>query len=182
MLDSMNMSAAFVRKGCLDVLASNFGPITACALGCQRHRCAKSSQSCRFHFLDPAYTRFSSIGMRALSSRLLSCVLGARNPNDPLLRARVGELTALSLEFRTLWASHDIHLRHEGFKRLNHPVVRWNWPTSLSASLRCSGLSTSSAFTPRSLELMMRNGQGCEAGLHRARPVVEAETAMWAGT
>ncbi|MEZ2392046.1 hypothetical protein AB6813_21385, partial [bacterium RCC_150] len=44
-------------------------------------------------------------------------------PNDRNLRELVGELSTLSPEFRTLWASHDIRFRHDGIKKLRHPVV-----------------------------------------------------------
>ncbi len=27
----------------------------------------------------------------------------------------------MSAEFRTMWAAHDVRIRHEGIKRLHHP-------------------------------------------------------------
>lgn len=46
-----------------------------------------------------------------------------REPHDRALRELVGELSTLSPDFRTMWASHDVRIRFEGVKRLNHPEV-----------------------------------------------------------
>jgi hypothetical protein len=46
-----------------------------------------------------------------------------REPHDRALRELVGELSTLSPEFRTLWAAHDVRIRHDGTKRLEHPEV-----------------------------------------------------------
>ncbi|MEU5046183.1 MmyB family transcriptional regulator, partial [Streptomyces griseorubiginosus] len=46
-----------------------------------------------------------------------------REPDDRALRELVGELSTLSPDFRTMWASHDVRIRQEGIKRLNHPEV-----------------------------------------------------------
>ncbi|MEZ2388539.1 helix-turn-helix domain-containing protein [bacterium RCC_150] len=125
LLDSMTMSAAFVRNGRLDVLASN-------SLGRSLHAPMFASDTvlqgranfARFHFLDPSSREFFvDWDAGALITTALLRTEAGRNPNDPLLRALVGELSTLSSEFRTLWASHDIRMRHEGSKRLNHPAV-----------------------------------------------------------
>jgi hypothetical protein len=78
----------------------------------------------RFLFLDPASRDFfvDWEGGAAATAALLRAEAG-RDPNDSCLRALVGELSTLSPEFRTLWASHDIRFRHEGVKQLRHPVV-----------------------------------------------------------
>jgi hypothetical protein len=39
------------------------------------------------------------------------------------LRELIGELSTLSPEFRRLWAAHDVLIRHDGIKRLQHPDV-----------------------------------------------------------
>ncbi|MFI1753362.1 DNA-binding protein [Streptomyces sp. NPDC020571] len=44
-----------------------------------------------------------------------------REPHDRALRELIGELSTLSADFRTLWAAHDVRIRHEGVKRLQHP-------------------------------------------------------------
>lgn len=126
LLDSMTMSAAFVRNGRLDVIASN-------QLGRALHALMYASSTttehrhpnfARFHFLDPAARDFfvDWEGGAAATAALLRAEAG-REPNDKALRELVGELSTLSPEFCALWASHDIRFRHEGAKRLQHPVV-----------------------------------------------------------
>ncbi|UZX01231.1 helix-turn-helix transcriptional regulator [Arthrobacter sp. CDRTa11] len=126
LLDSMTMSAAFLRNGSLDIVASN-------ALGRALHAPMFASSTtaahghanfARFHFLDPAARDFYADweGGAAATAAMLRAEAG-RDPNDSSLRALVGELSTLSPEFRTLWALHDIRFRHEGIKRLRHPVV-----------------------------------------------------------
>ncbi|MEZ2392144.1 helix-turn-helix transcriptional regulator [bacterium RCC_150] len=125
LLDSMTMSAAFVRNGRLDVLASN--PLGR-ALHAPMFDSATTTQGranfARFHFLEPASREFFlDWDTGAVITAALLRTEAGRNPNDPPLRALIGELSTLSPEFRTLWASHDIRFRHEGNKRLKHPVV-----------------------------------------------------------
>ncbi|RFS83106.1 XRE family transcriptional regulator [Actinomadura spongiicola] len=45
------------------------------------------------------------------------------HPADPDLIALVGELSVTSEEFRHWWASHEVHDKSHGRKRLRHPVV-----------------------------------------------------------
>lgn len=40
-----------------------------------------------------------------------------------LVRTDRFELSTLSADFRTLWAAHDVRIRHDGIKRLQHPEV-----------------------------------------------------------
>ena len=126
LIDSITMSAAFVRNGRLDVVASNplaralHVPMFASATAAGHGR----ANFARFHFLDPASREFfvDWDAGAAATAALLRAEAG-REPNDRSLRELVGELSTLSPEFRTLWASHDIRFRHEGIKRLRHPVV-----------------------------------------------------------
>lgn len=126
LLDSMGMSAGFVRNGRLDVVASNalaralhapmFDSATATAHG--------RANFARFHFLDPASREFFPDWEEgAAASAALLRVEAGREPHDRSLRELIGELSTLSPEFRMLWASHDIRFSHEGTKRLRHPVV-----------------------------------------------------------
>ncbi|CAM5322524.1 MmyB family transcriptional regulator [Streptomyces purpurascens] len=46
-----------------------------------------------------------------------------REPRDRALRELIGELSTVSPDFRTMWAAHDVRIRHEGVKRLQHPEV-----------------------------------------------------------
>lgn len=126
MLDSMTLSAAFVRNGRLDVTAGNalftalyrpmFNSATIDRNG--RHNFA------RYIFLDPASPEFFIDWDDAaeITVGLLRAEAG-RNPHDRALRELVGDLSTLSTEFRTLWAAHDVRIRHDGIKRLQHPDV-----------------------------------------------------------
>jgi hypothetical protein len=119
--DSITMSAAFVPNGRLDVVATNalaralhapmFTSLTTAA-----HRRANFA---RYHFLDPASQDFF-VDWESGAAALLRAEAG-REPYDQALRELVGELSTLSAEFRTLWASHDIRTWHHGIKRLRHP-------------------------------------------------------------
>jgi transcriptional regulator with XRE-family HTH domain len=126
MLDSMTMSAAFVRNGRLDMVASNplaralhapmFNSPTV-----DRHR---RPNFARYFFLDPGSHHFFADwdGGADATTALLRAEAG-RYPNDRALRELVGELSTLSPEFRTRWAAHDIRIRHDGVKVLQHPDV-----------------------------------------------------------
>ncbi|KAA6213108.1 XRE family transcriptional regulator [Streptomyces albofaciens JCM 4342] len=46
-----------------------------------------------------------------------------RFPDDPKLRALVGELSGKSADFRRIWAAHDVQDKGFGRKRLTHPLV-----------------------------------------------------------
>jgi transcriptional regulator with XRE-family HTH domain len=126
LLDSMPLSAAFIRNGRLDVVATNplaralHAPMFASATTTAHGR----ANFARFHFLDEASRDFfvDWEAGAAATAALLRAEAG-REPNDRALRGLVGELSTLSPEFRTLWASHDIRFRHEGSKRLQHPAV-----------------------------------------------------------
>ncbi|MGP3941714.1 helix-turn-helix transcriptional regulator [Streptomyces sp. 6N106] len=126
MVDSMTMAPAFVRSGRLDIIASNalcralyspmFDSDTTGDRGCANFP--------RYFFLDPGSSDFFvdwEEGARATVAVLRA--EAGREPHDRALRELVGELSTLSCDFRTMWASHDVRIRHEGVKRLNHPEV-----------------------------------------------------------
>ncbi|MFC4561344.1 helix-turn-helix transcriptional regulator [Nocardiopsis mangrovi] len=126
MLDSITMSAAFVRNGRLDVVATN-------ALARALHAPMFASETttvhgranfARYHFLDPASRDFfvDWESGAAVTVALLRAEAG-REPHDRALRELIGELSTLSDAFRSLWAAHDVRIRHEGTKRLQHPDV-----------------------------------------------------------
>lgn len=126
MLDSMTMSAAFVRNGRLDMVASN---ALARALHAPMFDSATVDKHgrpnfARFFFLDPASHQFFTDwdGGAGATTALLRAEAG-RYPNDRALRELVGELSTLSADFRTRWAAHDIRIRHDGVKVLRHPDV-----------------------------------------------------------
>ncbi|MFK0115737.1 helix-turn-helix transcriptional regulator [Streptomyces sp. NPDC090994] len=126
MVDSMTMAPAFVRTGRLDIVASNalcralyapmFDSDTTRERGCPNFP--------RYFFLDPGSRDFFvdwEEGARATVAVLRA--EAGRAPHDRALRELVGELSTLSPDFRTMWASHDVRIRHEGVKRLDHPEV-----------------------------------------------------------
>ena len=126
MLDSITMSAAFVRNGRLDVIGSNAlcralhapmfaGPTTA------EHG---KPNFARYHFLDDASKDFF-VDWEAGAAATVALLRpeAGREPHDKVLRELVGELSTASPEFSAYWASHDIRIRHEGIKRLQHPEV-----------------------------------------------------------
>ncbi|WUS95172.1 helix-turn-helix transcriptional regulator [Streptomyces sp. NBC_00708] len=126
MVDSMTMTPAFVRDGHLDIVASNalcralyspmFDSDTTGERGCANFP--------RYFFLDPGSRDFFADweeGARATVA-VLRAEAGSE-PHDRALRELVGELSTLSPDFRTMWASHDVRIHHEGTKRLNHPEV-----------------------------------------------------------
>ncbi|GAA2139283.1 helix-turn-helix transcriptional regulator [Actinomadura napierensis] len=126
MVDSMTMAPAFVRSGRLDIVASNalcralyspmFDSDTTADRGCANFP--------RYFFLDPGSSDFFvdwEEGAKATVAVLRA--EAGREPHDRALRELVGELSTLSPEFRTMWASHDVRIHHEGVKRLDHPEV-----------------------------------------------------------
>lgn len=125
MLDSITMSGAFVRNGRLDVIGSN-------ALGRALHAPMFDSPTtvdgtanfARYHFLDESSKDFfvDWESGAAATVALLRAEAG-REPYDKTLRELIGELSTASEDFAAYWASHDIRIRHEGTKRLQHPEI-----------------------------------------------------------
>ncbi|MET8868997.1 helix-turn-helix transcriptional regulator [Nonomuraea sp. NPDC004580] len=126
LLDSMTISAAFVRNGRQDIVAHNalaralLAPVFD-SPATTRHGRANLA---RYIFLDPGSQRFfvDWDAATAVSAALLRAEAG-REPHDRALRDLVGELSTLSTAFRGQWAAHDVRIRHAGGKRLWHPQV-----------------------------------------------------------
>ncbi|MEO3891913.1 helix-turn-helix transcriptional regulator [Nonomuraea sp. B5E05] len=126
MVDSMTMAPAFVRNGRLDIVASN--PLCRALYSPMFDSGTTGDRGCanfpRYFFLDPGSSGFFvdwEEGARATVAVLRA--EAGRAPHDRALRELVGELSTLSPDFRTMWASHDVRIRHEGVKRLDHPEV-----------------------------------------------------------
>src|SRR4051794_31468046 len=126
LLDSMTMSAAFVRNGRQDIIATN-------ALGRAMNAPLYGSESvddkgraniARYIFLDPGAEHFF-VDWEAAGSATAALLHAeaAREPDDRTLRELIGELSTLSDVFRRQWAAHDVRIRHDGIKRLHHPEV-----------------------------------------------------------
>ena len=118
----MTGTAAFVRNGRLDILASNalaralYSPV----LDQPAHR----GNIARFDFLDPRAADYypDYDGALAVAVALLRTEAG-RNPRDKDLTDLVGELATRSEAFRTRWGAHDVRLHRGGTKSFNHPAV-----------------------------------------------------------
>lgn len=125
LIDSVTASAVFLRNGRLDVVASN---ALARALHAPMfdHAAATGTRPsfARFHFLDPLSREFfvDWEGGAQATVALLRAEAG-REPGDRALRQLVGDLSTASPDFARMWATHDVRSRHEGLKRLQHPVV-----------------------------------------------------------
>lgn len=126
LLDSMTKSSALVRNGRTDVVASNplaralFAPMFAGATIDQRGR----PNIGRYIFLDPgARDFFVDWDAAGRATAALLRAEAGREPRDRALRELIGELSTLSPEFRELWAAHDVLIRHDGIKKVNHPEV-----------------------------------------------------------
>ncbi|GAA4248339.1 helix-turn-helix transcriptional regulator [Dactylosporangium darangshiense] len=126
LLDSMTMSSAFVRNGRTDVIASNplaralYAPMFDSATIDKRGR----PNIARYIFLDPAaHDFFVDWDAAGNATAALLRAEAAREPRDRALRDLIGELSTLSPEFRDQWAAHDVLIRHDGIKRLQHPEV-----------------------------------------------------------
>ncbi|WP_067650554.1 helix-turn-helix transcriptional regulator [Nocardia harenae] len=119
LLDAMTDTAAFLRNGRLDMLATN---TLGRALYSPVH--GNPPNLARFCFLDPAATELYPDwdGAADTSVALLRTEAG-RDPHDRNLTDLVGELSTRSQEFRTRWAAHDVRLHHTGTKRFHHPAV-----------------------------------------------------------
>ncbi len=121
-MDSMTGTAAFVRNGRLDILASNqlgralYAPVL--------DNPAYRGNIARFDFLDPRAGDFypDHDGALAVAVALLRAETG-RHPDDPDLTALIGELATHSEAFRTRWAAHDVRIHRGGIKTFHHPAV-----------------------------------------------------------
>lgn len=126
LLDSVTMSAAFVRTGRTDIVARNplaralFAPMFESTTIDNRGR----PNIARYIFLDRGaqdfFVDWDAAGIAVAS--LLRAEVG-REPRDRALRELIGELSTLSAEFRGRWAAHDVLMRHDGVKNLMHPDV-----------------------------------------------------------
>lgn len=172
MLDSMTLSAAFVRNGRLDVVATNplaralhapmFDSPTTAQAGC--------ANFARYHFLDEGSRQlFVDWDAGADATVALLRAEAGREPHDRALRELVGELSTLSSAFSTRWAAHNVRIRHEGIKRLEHPEV---------GSLE---------LTYQSLDLPAARGTMYDLSIYTAEPGTSSEDrlkllASWAAT
>jgi transcriptional regulator with XRE-family HTH domain len=122
-LDSMATTAAFLRNGRLDVLATNAlgGALYAPVLEDPR----RPANLARFIFLSREraagfYRNWDGIALDAVGS--LRAEAG-RDPCDRALTDLVGELSLRSEEFRVRWAGHDVRSYRRGLQPFHHSIV-----------------------------------------------------------
>ncbi|MCX4729303.1 helix-turn-helix transcriptional regulator [Streptomyces sp. NBC_01306] len=126
LLDSMTTSSAFVRNGRTDIVAGN--PLARTLLVPMFDSATVDKHGrpniARYIFLDPgAHDFFVDWDAAGVATAALLRAEVAREPRDRALRELVGELSTLSPEFRSRWAAHDVLMRHDGVKQLQHPEV-----------------------------------------------------------
>jgi transcriptional regulator with XRE-family HTH domain len=125
LLDSVTLSAVFLRNHRLDVVASNdLGRAVHAPMFDSPTTVNGRANFARYHFLDPtSHDFFIDWEPGAAATVALLRAAAGRQPEDRALRELIGELSTQSADFRTLWASHDIRTVHEGVKRLQHPTI-----------------------------------------------------------
>jgi transcriptional regulator with XRE-family HTH domain len=122
LLTAMEGIPAYVWGRRTDVLAWNR---TASALfGDWSARAPQERNWARITFLDPAARRLfvdweakacDVVGQLRLDAGL--------HANDPLLATLIGELSMMSEDFRTMWATHNVKRKSHGSTRINHPLA-----------------------------------------------------------
>lgn len=123
-VDGLSDAPAFVRNTRRDLLASN---ALGRALYSPLYEGADDGQpvnTVRFLFFNPRAREFFRDWNKAAADVVanLRTEVG-RDPYDRGLQDLIGELSARSSEFSTLWAAHDVRYHDSGFKALHHPVV-----------------------------------------------------------
>src|SRR5919108_82750 len=136
------ITPAQVRNGRMDVVASN--PLARALHAPMFHSATIDRRGrpniARYIFLDPgAHHFFVDWDAAGIATAALLRAEAGREPRDRVLRELVGELSTLSPEFRSQWAAHDVLIRHDGIKRLQHPDVGHLELTFQSLDLPLSG-------------------------------------------
>ncbi|MCO5996892.1 helix-turn-helix transcriptional regulator [Actinoallomurus rhizosphaericola] len=122
LLDSMTDTAAYVRNGRLDIVASNrlgralYSPVFDDPV--------RPVNLALFRFLSPrARDFYPDWEESAHTTVALLRTEAGRDPYDRPLTDLIGELATRSEDFRTRWAAHNVRLHHTGVKNFHHPVV-----------------------------------------------------------
>ncbi|MFJ8674817.1 MULTISPECIES: helix-turn-helix transcriptional regulator [unclassified Streptomyces] len=122
MIDTMDGMPTYVIGRRLDVIGWNR---LACALLGDFAALPPERRNLAWHvFLDPA-ARDLYENWDAKAADVVGYLRrdAGRNPDDPELASLIGELSLKSVEFRKLWAAHDVQDKGFGVKTLNHPLV-----------------------------------------------------------
>jgi transcriptional regulator with XRE-family HTH domain len=122
-LDSMQSAVAMVGNGRTDLLAWN--PLGGALMDEMLASATTTPPNfARFIFLEPVARRFypdweSIAGINVAQLRTEA----GRDPHSKPLHELVGELSARSDHFRTLWGRHDVWEHQSRVKRFHHHVV-----------------------------------------------------------
>ncbi|MBM0259033.1 helix-turn-helix transcriptional regulator [Micromonospora sp. 4G55] len=120
LIEGLHDQPAYLRNNRMDILAAN--PL-ARALHCEAFE-VEPVNTLRFVFLDPRATRLYCDWERVAHDGVGALrVEVAKNPYDRDLQNLVGELSARSDAFRTLWGGRDVYVFTGGTKRFHHPAV-----------------------------------------------------------
>jgi transcriptional regulator with XRE-family HTH domain len=122
MIDTMDGMPTYVIGRRLDVIGWNR---LACALLGDFAALPRERRNLAWHvFLDPA-ARDLYVDWEAKAADVVGYLRrdAGRNPDDPELASLIGELSLKSVEFRQLWAAHDVQDKGFGVKTLHHPLV-----------------------------------------------------------
>ncbi|MGY4858550.1 helix-turn-helix transcriptional regulator [Cryobacterium sp. AP23] len=121
-LDAMTDVPAFVRNNRRDLLAANrLGLALYSEMYADEIRPVNTA---RFLFLNPRARSFFLDWPTAATDVVASLRSEAgKDPHDRGLSDLVGELSTQSVEFRTLWAKHNVRHHISGTKDIHHPIV-----------------------------------------------------------
>ncbi|CAM5690543.1 helix-turn-helix transcriptional regulator [Streptomyces sp. NPDC055059] len=121
-VDGMPGMPAFVKNHRFDILVAN--PLGRALFSEMYADPVCGANTVRFVFLSPAARRFYVDWERIARGAVGALRIEAgKNPYDRELSNLIGELSTRSDAFRVMWGAHDVHVFHEGTKRLRHPVV-----------------------------------------------------------
>ncbi|MGW1781805.1 helix-turn-helix transcriptional regulator [Streptomyces sp. NPDC002143] len=121
-VDGMPGMPAFVKNHRFDILVAN--PLGRALFSEMYADPACGANTQRFLFLSPAARRFYVDWERIAEGAVGALRIEAgKNPHDRELSNLIGELSTRSDTFRVLWGARDVHVFHDGTKRLRHPVI-----------------------------------------------------------
>ena len=122
-VDGYTAGPAFVRNGRMDVLAEN---ALFRGLYWELYQSEERPVNlARFTFLQPelAASMYPSWETSADINVAILRTEAGRNPGDKALQDLVGELSTLSVEFRTRWGAHNVRHHANRVKQFHHAIV-----------------------------------------------------------
>jgi transcriptional regulator with XRE-family HTH domain len=122
LLDGMTGIPAFVQNGRLDVLGMN--DLARALYHPNGDEPEEPQNFARFVFLDPKSPE-QVADWESMAQDVVAILRqeAARDPHNRDLTDLIGELSAQSKDFRTMWAAQNVRLHRSGTKPFHHPVV-----------------------------------------------------------